>query len=100
MKFISIRELRAGTKKLKAMLNKNDKLVLTSNGKPIALFTPVSEETFEEELAALRRARAMIALDRVRGDYLQKGPGPLSMDGIDKVISKSRRQRRKSRAQR
>jgi hypothetical protein len=40
--------------------------VLTLNGRPIALVTPASGEDLEEQLLAVRRARAGIALRRLR----------------------------------
>ena len=40
-------------------------MVITNNGKPIALLTPLSDENLEETLSAIRRARAANALRQI-----------------------------------
>ncbi len=100
MKFITIRELRQDTAKLKGMLKKSDKLVLTSNGKPIALMTTVEEDSLEDEIIALRRARAMQALERTRSRSMEKGMDRLSMEEVDGIISRGRRQRKPKKSER
>jgi antitoxin (DNA-binding transcriptional repressor) of toxin-antitoxin stability system len=35
-------------------------MVITDNGRPIALLTPLSDETLEQSLSAMRRARARL----------------------------------------
>jgi len=94
MKFVNIRELRQNTGKLKATLKKSGKIVLTSNGKPIALVTPVTEESMEDELMALRKAELYMALERVRDKAKARGLDKLSIPEIDRIIQKSRKQRK------
>ncbi len=90
MKFVSIRELRSGSARLRKMLA-GEEIVLTANGKPWALLNPVSEETLEQELEALRRARALIALDRAQRVSWQRG-GPRPSDAeIEREIKAVRR---------
>lgn len=91
MKFITIRDLRGNSKKLGGLLKKSGKLVLTSNGKPIALLTAVSEDNIEDELFALRQARAMIALERVRTDAERDGANRISMTRVNKIINKTQK---------
>ena len=94
MKFISIRELRNSTNNLKKMLKKNGKLLLTSNGKPIALMTPVNEGNLEQNLESIRRDEARIALNMLHQESRKKGLDKLTMKQIDKIISEYRKSRK------
>jgi len=58
MKFISIRDLRKDTAGLRRDLEANREIILTANGKPIAVMTRVGPDDVEEEILAIRRARA------------------------------------------
>lgn len=59
MRFVSVRELRGRSAAIWKELAKEKDLVITSNGKPIALLSATSEENLEESLVAVRRARAL-----------------------------------------
>jgi antitoxin (DNA-binding transcriptional repressor) of toxin-antitoxin stability system len=98
MKFITIRDLRQSTKSLKSMMRKNKRLVLTSNGKPVALITPVDDKTLDEKLSIIDQTELMTALDQVRREAKEKGLDKLSMKEIDSIIAEVRRERRESRA--
>jgi len=98
MKFITIRELRSNSEQLRRFLAKNKRLVLTSNGKPLALLTAVGEENLEEELMMLKRIQAMLALERIREQARQNGLDQLSPAEIEKIISRSRKSRARKRA--
>ena len=93
MKFVTIRELRQNTHKLKDILKKSGKIVLTSNGKPIALVMPVDESNMEEELIAMRKAEVYLALERIRGKAKASGLDKLSFAEIDRIIAQSRQER-------
>ncbi|MCX5678639.1 MAG: type II toxin-antitoxin system Phd/YefM family antitoxin [Candidatus Omnitrophica bacterium] len=62
MKFVTIRDLRSKSHQIQVELPKCMEMVLTSNGKPIAIMTAISEESLEDSLAAIRRARAISAV--------------------------------------
>ncbi|MES4786372.1 MAG: prevent-host-death protein [Nitrospiraceae bacterium] len=66
MKFITVRELRGRPGEVWSKLSRDKDLVLTSNGKPIAILSAVSEDTVESSLVALRRARAAARIQEVR----------------------------------
>ena len=94
MKFIPIRELRNNSGQVWKALEAENELVLTANGKPIALMTPVTGETLESELKAIRRSRAALALERIRAAAQSRGIDRMTMDEVDQVISEVRRKRR------
>ena len=62
MRFVSVRDLRAKGRQVWRELESEKELVVTSNGRPIALLTGVNEENFEQILRDLRRARALRAI--------------------------------------
>lgn len=73
MKFISVRELRLKPGRVWDQLKDDEEIVITANGKPIALLTGIDEGALTEEVDALRRARALIALDRIQRDSVRQG---------------------------
>ena len=94
MKFISIRDLRSNTAQLRKDLATDRDVVVTANGRPFALMTRVEPDNVEEELMAIRRARARAAISRIRAKAKADGLDRLTMDEIDAVIAKARRGRR------
>jgi antitoxin (DNA-binding transcriptional repressor) of toxin-antitoxin stability system len=93
MKFISIRDLRQNSRQVWKNLKENSNLVVTSNGKPIALLSSIEEEDLELQLKALRRARAEMAVNKIQQRAKEKGLDTLSQSSIEEEI-KSVRQRR------
>ena len=56
MKFITIRDLRSKSRQIQMDLPKFKEMILTSNGKPIAIMSVITEESLEDSLSAIRRA--------------------------------------------
>ena len=71
--------------------------IVTANGRPFAVMTPVGPDTVEEEILAIRRARARAALSRIRAKARADGLDKMTMDEVDAVIAEVRRERRGSR---
>lgn len=94
MKFISIRDLRNDTAGLRRDLQADREIVVTANGRPIAVMTRVDPDTVEQEILAIRRARARAALSRIRDRARSEGLDRLSMDQIDDIVARARRDRR------
>jgi antitoxin (DNA-binding transcriptional repressor) of toxin-antitoxin stability system len=97
MKFISIRDLRNNTAGLRRDLQADREIVVTANGRPIAVMTRVGPDNVEEEILAIRRARARAALSRIRVRAKAEGLDRLSMDQIDAIVAQARRERRPDR---
>lgn len=95
MKFVTIRELRSKIASIRQDLAQAREIVLTVNGRPFAVMTPVSPETVEEEIQAIRRARARVAIDGLRAAARTTGVEKLTMEDIDAEIAAVRRARRK-----
>jgi antitoxin (DNA-binding transcriptional repressor) of toxin-antitoxin stability system len=92
MKFLSVRELRASTSKLKAMLADDGKIVLTTSGKPAALLLEVNETSLEELLFDLRQLQAKRALKLLRDAAEKRGTAGLSETEINTEITAARRE--------
>ena len=90
MRFISVRDFRGKSGDVWKELAQEQELVITSNGKPIAIVSAVSEETLEDSLRAIRRARAMAAVQAMQRQSAQRGLGP---DDVEAEIAASRRDR-------
>jgi antitoxin (DNA-binding transcriptional repressor) of toxin-antitoxin stability system len=93
MKFVTIRDLRSKTGAIRKDLEREREIVLTANGRPFAVMTPVGSDTLEEEIHAIRRARAKAAVERIRAQAKMQGLEAPTMAQIDKVIAEARRRR-------
>lgn len=93
MRFVSVRELRERSASIwKALVEEKD-MVITSNGKPIALLSATSGESLEESLSALRRARAQAAATAMQQASLKAGSDRMSLDDINAEINATRAER-------
>jgi prevent-host-death family protein len=90
VKFLSTRELRNRPGYVRE-LARNDELVLTANGKPVAILVSVEDDEFEETLRAVRQAKAQRALSRMRLQAERRGLGRLPRTAIEAEIRAVRR---------
>ena len=93
MRFLSVRELRGNSAKVWKELPSEREMVVTNNGRPVAILSAVGESDVEESLSAIRRARAMSAVARIQGRSVERGLDKLSQAEIGAEISAVRRQR-------
>lgn len=91
MKFLSVRDLRGKSAQVWRELSREKEMVVTSNGRPIAVLTAVSGSDVEESLAAWRRVRATCAISSIQQDSMRKGTDKMTMDEIDTEIKKARK---------
>jgi prevent-host-death family protein len=93
MRYVSVRELRNSPGRLWTTLSKDD-VVLTSNGKPMGVLVGVDETRLADTLEAIRRARAVLAVSRIRKNAAETGRNRLSMGEINREVREVRRRRR------
>ena len=93
MRFVSVRELRGQSAAVWKALAEDKELVVTSNGKPIALLSATSDETLEESLRAVRRARAQAAATAMQQASLKAGTDRMTLDDINTEIGAARARR-------
>lgn len=95
MKFITIRDLRSKSRQIQEDLPKYKEMILTSNGKPVAIMTMISEESLEDSLAAIRRARAIRAVTSLQLQGVKSGKYMMPANEIENEIREVRRRRAK-----
>lgn len=95
MKFLSTRDLRNRPGYVRDLAREDD-LVLTANGKPVAILVGVEDDEFEETARAIRQAKAQCALSRMRRESARRGLNRLSASAIQAEI-RAVRSKRKSR---
>ena len=93
MRFVSVRDLRGRSAEVWRDLPGEREMVITSNGRPIAILVAVDETDLEESLEAVRRARAVEAVASLQRRSAQSGTNEISMDEIDEEIKTVRRKR-------
>ena len=94
MRYVSVRELNTKPKKVWERIKEED-VVITSNGKPIALLYGVTEETLEKKVRAVRRSRALLALEEMQKTSLDRGLDRLTEAEIEAEIQAVRKARRR-----
>ena len=94
MEFITVRDLRTRPSQIWDKLRQQLDLILTSNGRPIAVLSHIDEGGVEEMLTALRRARAQTAVSRLRADAAAQGLDRLPAGEIEAEIAAARSERK------
>ncbi len=95
MKFVSVRDLRGKSAEIWKRLKETRELVITSNGKPIAILSPTSEETLEESMNAIRTARAIEAVEAIQTQSVKTGRDKMTLEEINREIEAVRKARSK-----
>jgi len=95
MKFISVRDLRGKSAELWKNLPAEREVVVTSNGRPIAILSAVNESNLEESLSAIRQARVAEAVMSLQRRSVERGTDCITMEEIDAEIKAVRRKRRR-----
>jgi antitoxin (DNA-binding transcriptional repressor) of toxin-antitoxin stability system len=93
MKFVSVRDLRSKSGQLWKELPEEREMVITSNGRPIAILSAISESNLEESLEAFRQARAVKAVASLQRRSFKQGTDRISMDEINAEIKAIRKKR-------
>jgi len=93
MRFVTVRDLRSKSAELWRDLADEREMVVTSNGRPVAVLAAVREDNVEEVLAAFRRNRALTAIETQQMESVARGTHLMTMQEIDAVIQEVRRER-------
>lgn len=91
MDFITLKEFETQPAKVWKKLTQVRELVVTRKGKPFALLTGTNSEKLEEELRALRRARAEVAIGSMRARATARGLNKMTTKEINVQISAARK---------
>jgi len=94
MKFITVRDLRTTPAQVWKALPEEQEIVITNNGKPIALLTPLTDTDLEDTLASVRRARAINAVEKMQAGAVAEGISRMTMEEIDQEIRAYRKSKK------
>ncbi len=95
MKFLTVRELRGNCAKVWKQLPEEMEMVVTNNGKPVAILSSVAESNLEESISSIRRVRATQSVLSMQMKSARIGLDKLTSTDIDAEIAEVRRARRK-----
>ena len=93
MKFVSVRDLRGKSAEIWKRLPGEREMIITNNGRPIAILAAVNESNLEESLAAFRQARAVEAVASLQRRSVDQGTDKISMVEVEEEIKAVRRKR-------
>lgn len=94
MEFISVRDLRSRSAAVWDSLAENQDLVVTSNGKPVAVLSAATASTLDATLTALRQARAQLAVVEMQRRAREAGLDQWSLEQVNAEIQAARHERR------
>ena len=95
MKFISVRDLRGKSADVWKDLPGEREMIITHNGRPVAILAAVSETNLEASLSAFRQARAVEAVASLQRRSVEQGADKITTEEIDAEIKATRQQRRR-----
>jgi prevent-host-death family protein len=95
MKFVSVREFRIKPGDIWKQLKVDKDIIITSNGKPIAILNSIEQDDLENSLITLRRARALLAMENIQKEAISKGLDKISEEEIEEEIKVMRQERNK-----
>ena len=94
MRFISISDLKTKLKEELVKI-KDEEIIVTSRGKPIAILSGVTEQNLARKLRTIRRSRALVALEEMQKRSLELGLDKLRDSEIESEIQAVRKARRR-----
>ena len=93
MKILSVRDLRTRAAQVWKELPTEREMVITNNGRPVAILAAINEATLEESLSAFRQARAVEAVARLQRQSVERGTSKMTQEKINAEIRAARRKR-------
>ncbi len=93
MKFISVRDLKTKSSQIWEGLSEQKELIITNNGRPIAILSSIDENNLEQTLKDLRRVRSSNAVASLQYESVKRGTDKITMDEIDSEIHSVRANR-------
>ena len=95
MKFLSVRDLKTKSSQVWKDLPDQKDMVITSNGRPIAILSSINENNLEQILSAFRQARAIEAVTSIQYESVRKGTDKITLEEINNEIRSVRSKRKR-----
>ena len=91
MKFLTVRDLRSKSAQIWKELPDEHEMIITNNGRPVAILSAINEDNLEKALSSVRRARMADTISSLQQESVKKGTDKISPEEINKEIRGSRR---------
>jgi antitoxin (DNA-binding transcriptional repressor) of toxin-antitoxin stability system len=95
MKLLSVRDLKTKSSQVWKDLPDQKEMVITSNGRPVAILSSVNENNLEQVLSAFRQARAIEAVTSIQYESVRKGTDKITLEEINNEINAVRSKRKR-----
>jgi antitoxin (DNA-binding transcriptional repressor) of toxin-antitoxin stability system len=95
MKLLSVRDLKTKSSQVWKDLPDQKEMVVTSNGRPIAILSSVNENNLEQVLSAFRQARSIEAVTSIQYESVRKGTDKINLEEINNEIKAVRSKRKR-----
>jgi antitoxin (DNA-binding transcriptional repressor) of toxin-antitoxin stability system len=92
MEFITITDFKTSSANIWKKLIQEQEMIITDNGKPVALLTPLSDTTFEDTLSAVRKAKAINTVKLIQQLSKKNGTDKMSLEEINHEIKMARKE--------
>jgi antitoxin (DNA-binding transcriptional repressor) of toxin-antitoxin stability system len=94
MEFVPARDFRLRPGNVWKKLRAAHRLVVTTNGKPVALLTDIEGKDLQEEIQVEAIARGVRAVSRMRAAARRGGASRMSQAQVEKVIAGVRKEKK------
>ena len=91
MKFLTVRDLRSKSAQIWKDLPDEQEMVITNNGRPVAILSAINESNLETSLNSIRRARIADAISSLQQESVKNETNKITNDEINDEIDATRK---------
>jgi len=91
MRFLSVRDLRNKSAQVWKDLPEEQEMVITNNGRPVAILSSINEKNLEAFLNSIRKSRLVESVSSIQQESIKKGKNKLTIDDINQEIKEARK---------
>ncbi len=91
MKFLTVRDLRSKSAQIWKELPNEKEMIITNNGRPVAILSSINESNLEKSLNSIRRARIGDAISSLQQESIKHETNKITLKEINKEIKESRK---------
>ena len=92
MKFLTVRDLRSKSAQIWKELPNEHEMIITNNGRPVAILSSIDEINLETALNSIRRARIADAISSLQQQSIKQKTNKITLDEINEEIKESRKE--------
>lgn len=95
MKFLTVQDLRNKSAQIWKDLPEEQEMIITNNGRPIAILSAIDENNLETSLNSIRKSRLIEAIASIQQESVKKSTHTMTIDEINREIKVIREARKK-----